>query len=257
MASHVITRVTGDIRRRFEPALVWRSLASRLVLATAPAAVTFANIAFNTPWRVKASVAAMFALTVASPWRGLLFIAAAAPLGAWSGALTGFVNFRLTEAIVLAFLAGWLVRSAHDRRGPSMPLALAWLLGLAIVLSVVVQARAFAQAPGELPAVLDRIVHLYSYLDDPIGVVAGARMIEGVSLAAAVVFLFRQRPDLANRLPVAFTVSAAIAAGSSVLLSRGIAPDAALARFERIGYRISGHVADINAAGSYFVMIAC
>src|SRR5206468_11395396 len=65
------------------------------------------------------------------------------------------------------------------------------------------------------------------------------------------------RPDLAHRLPIVLTASGAIAAGSSVLLSRGIAPAAALARFERIGYRISGHVADVNAAGSYFVMIAC
>ena len=68
--------------------------------------------------------------------------------------------------------------------------------------------------------------------------------------------LFRQRPTLAVTLPAALAASAAIAA----LLER-----AALARHRiaggaralpAIGYRVSAHVADVNAAGSYFAMIA-
>ena len=42
-----------------------------------------------------------------------------------------------------------------------------------------------------------------------------------------------------------------------MLLWRGIGSAAALERYGRIGYRVSGHVTDVNAAGSYFAMIAC
>jgi O-antigen ligase len=67
----------------------------------------------------------------------------------------------------------------------------------------------------------------------------------------------RQRPALAQTLPAALTASAAIAACSSLLLWRGIGPAAALERFGRDGYRVSAHVLDVNAAGSYFAMIVC
>ena len=85
----------------------------------------------------------------------------------------------------------------------------------------------------------------------------GARLLEGMALAAATVILFRRHPTLANTLPFALAASAAVAALSSVLLWRGIGTAAALQRYQLIGYRVSAHVGDVNAAGSYFAMIVC
>ncbi len=42
-----------------------------------------------------------------------------------------------------------------------------------------------------------------------------------------------------------------------MLLWRGIGTAAALQRYQQIGYRVSAHVGDVNAAGSYFGMIVC
>ncbi len=73
----------------------------------------------------------------------------------------------------------------------------------------------------------------------------------------ATVTLFRQGPRLAERLPAAIAISAGLAGASSVLLWLGVAPATVVARYARIGYRVSAHVADLNAAGSYFAMALC
>jgi hypothetical protein len=78
-----------------------------------------------------------------------------------------------------------------------------------------------------------------------------------MALAAATVILFRRHPTLANALPFTLAASASLAALSSVLLWRGIGTAAALQRYKLIGYRVSAHVGDVNAAGSYFAMIVC
>ncbi len=95
------------------------------------------------------------------------------------------------------------------------------------------------------------------FLGDRLGMVDGARLLDGIALMTATVALFRQRPRLADRLPVALTVAAAAAGCSSVLLWFGVAPAAVLERYTRIGFRVSAHVADVNAAGSYFTMALC
>ncbi len=100
-------------------------------------------------------------------------------------------------------------------------------------------------------------MHGYFFSTDRIGFVDGLRLLEGLGLAAAAVMLLRQRPMLALTLPAALTASAAIAACSSVLLWRGIGTAAELERFGRGGYRVSSHVLDVNAAGSYFAMAMC
>ena len=87
--------------------------------------------------------------------------------------------------------------------------------------------------PGELAGVFDQIAHLYFFVGDRIGVVDGARLLEGLGLAAATVMLFRQHPSLSRTLPAALAASAALAALSSVLLWRGIGSPAALERYRR------------------------
>jgi hypothetical protein len=69
--------------------------------------------------------------------------------------------------------------------------------------------------------------------------------------------LFRRRPALAVQVPSALAASAICAAGTSVLLWRGIGPATVLQRYAKIGYRVAAHVSDVNAAGSYFAMVLC
>ena len=78
----------------------------------------------------------MLALSVASPAYGLLAVAALAPLGHLLGVAFGMGIFRLAEALVLAFITGWLVRAPTDRRGPRVPAALGWLFAISVVASI-------------------------------------------------------------------------------------------------------------------------
>jgi O-antigen ligase len=238
--------------------LIWRSLTVRLVLAAIPLGLTGFVLISNVGWPIKLVVALALGISLASPVHGLLLVAIVAPLGELIASLIGATTFRIGEAVVLAFLGGWLLRALPDRRGPRVPAgAVGWLLASTIVGSIGGLAWQLGRYPGELPGEIDRIAHIYFFIVDRIGVVPGARLLEGIGLAAATVILFRLKPSLSVTLPLALAGSAALAALSSVLLWRGIGSAAALERYKLIGYRVSGHVGDVNAAGSYFAMMAC
>src|SRR5262249_8411567 len=96
----------------------------------------------------------------------------------------------------------------------------------------------------------------FGHADAP-GITEAAKMLEGMALTMAGIELVRRRPALARSLPSALALSATIAAASSALLWFCIAPDEILLRESRIGYRYAAHVADINAAGSHFVLLLC
>ena len=238
--------------------LIWRSRALRLVLAAVPLGLTTFVLISNVGWPTKLVFAVALGVSVATPVNGLLLVAIVAPLGQLIAPLIGATNFRISEAVVLAFLAGWLLRASPDRPGPRISGgALGWLLATTIVASIAGSAWQLGRYPGELAGAFDQLTHLYFFVGDRIGVVDAARLLEGLGLAAATVMLFRQHPSLSMSLPGALTASAATAALSSVLLWRGIGSPEALERYRLIGYRVSGHVPDVNAAGSYFAMIAC
>ena len=239
------------------PALVWRSLPLRFALAAPPTFLTLAVLLFSTPWRLKLLVGAVAGLTIASPSYGLLLAATLTPLGHLLATLIDLDTFRITEAVVVAFLAGWLLRANDDRPGPHVPRSLGWLLALVVAVSVAAQAWDLGQYRGELGGTFELLFYAYYFIADRIGFIAGARLIEGIALVAAAVTLFRRHPRLATQLPVALATSAVLAATSSVLLWRGIAPASVLARYAQIGYRVSAHVPDVNAAGSYIVMVLC
>jgi O-antigen ligase len=94
-------------------------------------------------------------------------------------------------------------------------------------------------------------------MHEDIGLLAGARLVEGLGLAVATVALFSRHPALSITLPAALAAAGTLAAASSVLLWAGIGTAATLERNSRIAAsRVSAHVADVNAAGSYFAMIA-
>jgi O-antigen ligase len=238
--------------------LVWRSWWLRLGIALVPAWLTLPILISNVDGPIKVIVAIVLGVTLVSPRAGLLLVALSAPLGEVIGQLIGARTFRIAEVIVLTFLAGWLLRPQRDRRGPRVAApAAAWLLAATIVASVAGLAWRLGRYPGELETTVDQLSHIYFFITDPLGFVDAARLLEGIGLVTATVMLFRRHPTLARTLPLALATSAALAALSSLLLWRGIGTATALARFKLIGYRVSGHVSDVNAAGSYFAMVVC
>jgi len=235
-----------------------RSTPASLALAAIPFWVTAASLAFNIGWPTKLVIAATLALSIAAPVEGLLLTAAVAPLGQLAAAFIRDPNFRIGEAMVVAFLLGWLSRPHPDRRGPRVPASsAAWLFACAVLASIATLAWRLRGTP-ELTAALRHLVYMYYYpIDNSLGLVDAARLAEMLALFAATVILFRERPTLAVTLPALLAASATIAAASSVLVWYHIGVASALARYASNGYRISGHLADVNAAGSYFAMVLC
>lgn len=235
--------------------IVWRSSAVRFALAALPLWFTVAVLVFNTPWPIKLIVGAVFAWSVVAPARALLAVAFLAPMGRFIGVALDLRTFRVTEAIIVAFLAGWLIRPRRDPEGPRMPRALGWLAGLVVGASIVAQAWKIAQFPGALGDTLQILYQAYYIIPDRIGFGAGARLLEGLGLLAATMMVFRARPRTAVTLPAAMGAAAFVAACSSLLLVKGIALGPILADSVRTAPRVSAHVGDVNAAASYFGMM--
>lgn len=209
-------------------------------------------------------------VVLASAWdpsEGLLLVTGLAPLGALLATVFDLGPFRLTEALVLAFLAGWLLRGPlgagrdfglTDQEMPAPPpyaLRAAWLLAAAIAASAAGLVWQFARASAPLGPGLSALTTNYFLTGDAFGVVEGAKALEGLALFAATLALLRRRPALAVQIPAALVAGAACATIASVLLWSGIGPPAILDRYAKVGYRVAAHLSDVNAAGSYFVLI--
>ena len=228
----------------------WRSLPLRLAIVALPLWFTVTVLIFNVAWPIKLVIGVVFGVTLAAPAEGLLLAAVLAPLGQLIAGLVGPISFRIGEAIVVAFLVGWVLRGDPDRPGPRVPAPIVGaLLALTIIASIAGLAWQLNQLRGALAGTANALFRSYYLIADRIGFIEGARLIEGLALVAATVTLFRQRPALSVKLPVVLA--------ASLCLWLGIGSAAALERYSRIGYRVSGHVADVNAAGSYFAMILC
>jgi O-antigen ligase len=236
-------------------AIIWRHLPLRLALVAIPGWLTLAVLLFNVGWRLKTLVGFELLLAIASPVAGLVIATALMPFGQLLAITISAQNFRVTEAIVLAFFAGWLLRGWADHRGPEVPGPVGWPLVALVAASITGLAVRLGHYPGELASTADVLIHLYNFADDRVGFTAGARLLEGLALAAATVTLFRRRPRLAVVLPAALAVTGCLTAFASILLWRGIAPAAVLRQHALNGYRVSAPVADANAAGSYFSML--
>src|SRR5262245_12684139 len=182
-------------------ALIWRSLPLRLVLAVIPAWFTLSILIFNVGTPIKLLVAFVLVLSIASPVAGFLLAVAVAPLGHLLSVLISYGGFRITEAAVLAFFTGWLLRGYEDHRGPGVPRAVGWLTAAAIVASIAGSTWRLGRYPGELTKEFEIITHAYYLIPDRLGLGAGARVVEGIAIAAAAVMFFRTRPRLAVIIP--------------------------------------------------------
>jgi O-antigen ligase len=219
-----------------------------------------AFISPSTPLVARGAIAAVFFITLVDSGAGLLSVAALAPLGSLLAALFGLGTFRLTEAIVLAFLAAWLVQAPPDGEGPRLPRYArisGWLFAVLVVSVTSGVVSQLFRYPDHLRELVLALFESYFGHTDPPGITEAAKMLEGLAVTMAGIELVRRRPALARSLPAALAFSAIIAAVSSALLWFGIAPDEILVRESRIGYRYAAHVADINAAGSQFVLVLC
>ena len=237
------------------PPVAWRSTAVRLALAALPTWFTVAVLVFHTPWRIKLIVGSIFAAALISPAHALLALAVLAPFGRVIGLAFDMGTFRVSEALVLAFFAGWLLPPREDKPGPRVPATVAWLAALMVGASIVAQWWRLAQYSGVLGEFTQILYQAYYIIPDRAGFGAGARLFEGLGLMAAVVTLFRSRPRLAMGLPLAMSIAAFAAACSSLLLMKGIGLGPILAESVRTSPRVSAHVGDVNAAASYFGMM--
>jgi O-antigen ligase len=242
------------------PPLIWRSTVLRLVIAAFPLWSATAVLTFHTTWPLKIAVAALALLTLATPAGGLCAIAVLTPVAFVMAAAVHLEGYRLDEMFVMTFLAAWLLRAGSDRNGPRVPpimTAAGGLLALATATSVGALAWRMREFPADLADTVARLWGAYFLFPDRIGFVDGARIVEGLGLVAAFVHVFRQKPSVAVSLPAALCAGGAVAGAISVLISRGAGPMGLVNSFARLGFYRTAHIYDVNAAGSYFVLVLC
>ena len=192
-------------------------------------------------------------------------IAIGVPLASWLGRWwNGFVAWP--EALVVAFCAGYCARSAFGRHQPRPvdPLARPVIVTAAIVVaSLAVQLwidiwRFGAAATGrDLSDLIRASYFVLTMSGDPVD--AAMRLLESLVLLTAAASEVRRKPNLASQLVRWAVWGAAIAAAVNVArlwqaASRLEAPmQAFVSHFMTL--RLNVHYGDLNAAGSYFVLL--
>ena len=219
----------------------------------------------------KVAYAGLALFSALRPAYGLLVVAALATLGGPIADLAGAPRDRMAEALVLTFLVGWLARSVVRResildRDDSLSAPIA-LFALTVSASLVVASAPVQSAtapPWEYIRLATSLL-AHDYFGGPSyethNWYPAALLVEGGLLVAAVLQLTRRRPDLqaaVARMLALGIVSAAVL--SSVGLGMGLmrAGDPAalllLAITSMRSIRFSMHIADVNSAGSHFVL---
>ena len=194
------------------------------------------------------------------PHNALLVLAALAPLGRmWAPLLDG--RMRGAEALVLAFLAGALLRGWTLHRFRNIPFdrlqIAAMVFGLIVTLSSM---RVLWSGGTDSRDLLDYLTN--HYLTSFRGyeeVFSAMLLIEGLALLLYAAHYCRVQPGFAWRL-VRMLVIGGVAAASVNLwfcVHEFVETGQPAARFMSffLNTRWSAHVGDVNAAGSFFLMI--
>ncbi|SVA22980.1 uncharacterized protein METZ01_LOCUS75834, partial [marine metagenome] len=234
----------------------------------------------HVPLVLKLGVGAIGCLAYARPSDALLIVAGLAPIMRMFGTriLTDAYPARTTEAIVLAFLAGWLLGRLQLIRttstAPSTVRLPALLFGTTVAASCAVQLIAL-QISKDNPWSFINFFAEYlatAYLTAPIAdlrpwvgtlsgyefIVSAATILEGIGLFLAVITLCRGDSTLARRLGRMVVVGAVgVSALSIVELSTSAIgtgnPSVTLP--ELLQQRWAVFVSKVNTAGSYFVLV--
>jgi len=139
--------------------LIWRSPPARLILIAIPLALTITVLVFNVGPAIRLIAATALLVSFASPVHGLILVAAFAPIGRLVAMVIGAGEFRIGEVLVLAFFAGWLLRTRADRPGPMVPAATAgWLFAATVAGSIASLALKLLAHSGALTAQIDQEV---------------------------------------------------------------------------------------------------
>ncbi len=242
---------------------------SALSLAILAALPLWSFFGVETLLAARALVVAMAALALAAPASGLLVCAGLLPLtGPLSALLGSQAPFSIGEPLVLAFLAGWLVRTAVAPGAPAGvarrgTLAPAMALVAVVTASVLVQLSAIqpdiVRSGPSAATAFGSIATDYFRSRANLGAIpAAAVFLEGLGLFAAALATGIRVRGLGTRLLAMVSIGAAGVGAVSIvrLLTVSLRQEdawAALARhLETI--RISSAFPDPNAAGSYFAM---
>lgn len=225
-------------------------------LALAALATVYSNPYFP-PW-IHAGMPIVAAASVLSPEAALVAIAGVGPFANLLVDATGAPPLRALEALVLAFLAGWLLRGPGVRHGTAasrllIPAGL--LAALAVTSSASLALELYRASRPQFASTLDALWRWYLWTDDPTGIVAAVAIVEGLLLLMAVVQMTEKRPALALTLMNALAAGGAAAALLALLMALGLLPDALARHFRIPQRRYVVHIADVNAAASYFALL--
>ena len=201
------------------------------------------------------------------PADGLLIIAALAPLGLrFSDVLQS--PARGSEALVLAFLAGWSLNTLQrtgDRAGGVGRLSVPVLLFGAVVVTSCFEQLAFLQFQRDYPWPFVQALGIFfarDYLLGPGGfgfVQTALRLLEGLALFVSVVSICHADRTVMCRLTRALIVGAA---GAALLSFSYVAMDVVRSAdwtaelSVTLEERWTAFIGDVNSAGSYFVLTA-
>jgi O-antigen ligase len=240
--------------------------ASRLVsaaFALAPLyvlAILLAEPSIATAMKIAAAI--VFVSSIVRPSVGAVLVAVLVPLGDVMMPFLQTPSATRTEAVVLAFIAGWLISRAvtsdTDRNAVSPNVAAAmWLFAGLLVASVATTVLQLSRIyPPQLHATWNALRESYLWTDDVLGVHAAAHLLEGLALIFAISAIVRRQPRSKLWICISLVVSAFVVGVASRLLTFGIAPAATISRDLAIGLpRHSAAMADVNAAGSYYVLM--
>ena len=247
-------------------------LATALVLLVPLSSATTLD---QVPFVVPAALTLLVVLSACRPTAGLVILSALIPVAGWLEQSLELLPLRMAETLVLAVLAGALAGLGHDSRssavrGSPLPKGVwpfAFLLAAASVASSVLEWRlSRLGVTGTLASVSDFFGSLsttYLHRDAlPVpGLVDAALLIEGVTLFLVILDCSRRRPDLPRRLVVASLAGAACVAlvTLSAVVDRVVSSSVPM---EEVAWYLGGvgrpssHVADVNAVGSYFLLMA-
>jgi O-antigen ligase len=224
-------------------------------------------IAADTGLAGSLAVVGLFFVSLVRPEDGLLVCAGllivAGPLGAVLGS-----QARMGEALLLAFLAGWVLRETVRPQkpidGPARALVMPALLLAAVVASSVLVQLIIEQVFVDYPwpffrAVLTHFASDYVLGSRLPGLDSGAGTLEGIGLFVATVVLTWRQRALAIRVARMAAVGAVAVAALNLnrfatICLRTATPLQTFAVKVR-GIRISSVFADFNAAGSYLAMM--
>jgi hypothetical protein len=214
----------------------------------------------HVPLALKVELALVVVITLIRPFAGLLVTAALVPFSATATLVLNASHVLWADAVIFSFLASWVLaaRSAETRRQLDMVSFAGLLLGIIVIASCLAQVLGLGE--GGFAGTIWRIVSrdLFFVGRRTAGLGEGLALLQGLALCAAAVSLCRAQTKRAQFLAATLVGSAVVAAGLSILLSWGIGLEPVLvrARLLPIG-RFVAHVSDVNAAGSYFAMMAC